>query len=195
MSIAIAGTPNGYLTGHFLVAMPGMADKRFERTVIYLCAHNADGAMGLVINRLFGSITFPELMSQLEVSGASMPDDKPVHYGGPVEVARGFVLHTADYQRDGTMMVDRDVALTATFDVLRAIANGDGPRKALLALGYAGWGPGQLDQEMQQPNGWLAVPADEALIWDANIDGKWTQAIAKLGVDLSMLHGDVVGRA
>ncbi len=195
MSISVAGTSNGYLTGHFLVAMPGMADKRFERAVVYICAHNADGAMGLVINRPFGGITFTELMSQLEVSGNQMPVDKLVHYGGPVEQARGFVLHTGDYQRDGTMVVDRDVALTATFDVLRAIANGQGPRKALLALGYSGWGPGQLDQELQQPNGWLAVQADEALIWNPDIDSKWDQAMAKIGVNVPMLHGEVVGRA
>ncbi len=195
MTVSIAGSPNGYLTGHFLVAMPGMADKRFERSVIYVCAHNAEGAMGLVVNKLFGSITFTELMSQLEVSGEHLPTDKPVHYGGPVEGARGFVLHTADYQREGTMTVTDEVALTATFDVLRAIADGRGPRKALLALGYAGWSAGQLDAEMQQPNGWLAVPADERLIWDTDLDAKWDRAIAKIGINPAMLHGEVVGRA
>lgn len=184
-----ARVANGYLTGQFLIAMPGMSDPRFEKTVIYLCAHNAEGAMGLVVNRLFGSVNFSDLMSQLEVTGEHMPADKPVHYGGPVEPGRGFVLHSADYQHEGTMLVDGGVALTATFDVLRAIAAGAGPAHALMALGYAGWSAGQLDDELQA-NGWLTVAADNDLLWDGNLETKWDRAMAKIGIDPRMLTSD-----
>ncbi|WP_445680584.1 YqgE/AlgH family protein [Radicibacter daui] len=180
---------NGYLTGQCLIAMPGMSDPRFEKTVIYMCAHNAEGAMGLVVNRLFGSVNFSDLMSQLDVTGEHMPSDKPVHYGGPVEPGRGFVLHSADYQHEGTMLVDGGVALTATFDVLRAIAAGAGPARAMMALGYAGWSAGQLDDELQA-NGWLTVAADADLLWDENLESKWERAMAKIGIDPRMLTSD-----
>ncbi|CAK0778902.1 putative transcriptional regulator [uncultured Gammaproteobacteria bacterium] len=180
-----------YLTGQLLIAMPGMTDPRFQRTVIYICAHSAEGAMGLVINRLFGSITFRDLLEQLDIheyrpAVAAMK----VHYGGPVESGRGFVLHSTDFQREGTMRVDNEVALTATIDILRAVAEGRGPRHSLLGLGYAGWGPGQLDAELQA-NGWLNAPADEQLIFDVDIDAKWERSIAKLGVNVSMLSSEV----
>lgn len=180
---------NGYLTGQCLIAMPGMSDPRFEKTVIYMCAHNAEGAMGLVVNRLFGSVNFSDLMSQLDVTGEHMPSDKPVHYGGPVEPGRGFVLHSADYQHEGTMLVDGGVALTATFDVLRAMAAGAGPARAMMALGYAGWSAGQLDDELQA-NGWLTVAADADLLWDENLESKWERAMAKIGIDPRMLTSD-----
>ena len=178
-----------YLTGQLLIAMPGMPDTRFQRTVVYVCAHNAEGAMGLVINRLFGSITFATLLEQLEIHPTKLNDDLRVHYGGPVESGRGLVLHSTDFVREGTMMVDDEVALTATIDILRAIADGRGPKHSLLALGYAGWGPGQLDAEMQA-NGWLTVDSDEALMFDADLDTKWERAIAKIGVRLPMLSGE-----
>ena len=178
-----------YLTGQLLMAMPGMPDPRFQRTVIYMCAHNAEGAMGLVINRLFGVITFSELLEQLEIQPTRSVADLRVHYGGPVESGRGLVLHSADFIREGTMMVDDDVALTATVDILRAIADGRGPRHSLLALGYAGWGPGQLDAELQA-NGWLTAESDEALMFDRDLETKWERSIAKLGVRLSMLSGE-----
>jgi putative transcriptional regulator len=178
-----------YLTGQLLMAMPGMPDPRFQRTVIYMCAHNAEGAMGLVINRLFGVITFSELLEQLEIRPTRSVADLRVHYGGPVESGRGLVLHSADFIREGTMMVDDDVALTATVDILRAIADGRGPRHSLLALGYAGWGPGQLDAELQA-NGWLTAESDEALMFDRDLETKWERSIAKLGVRLSMLSGE-----
>ena len=177
-----------YLTGQLLMAMPGMPDPRFQRTVIYMCAHNAEGAMGLVINRLFGAITFGDLLEQLEIRPTRSVADLRVHYGGPVESGRGLVLHTTDFIRDGTLKVDDDVALTATVDILRAIADGRGPRLSLLALGYAGWGPGQLDAEMQA-NGWLTAESDEALMFDRDLETKWERSIAKLGVRLSMLSG------
>jgi len=177
-----------YLTGQLLIAMPGMPDPRFQRAVIYMCAHNAEGAMGLVINRLFGSIGFGDLLEQLEIRPSRSVSDLRVHYGGPVESGRGLVLHSADFIREGTMLVDDDVALTATVDILRAIADGRGPRCSLLALGYAGWGPGQLDAEMQA-NGWLTAESDEHLMFDRDLDTKWERSIAKLGVSLSMLSG------
>ncbi|UKJ72352.1 YqgE/AlgH family protein [Azospirillum brasilense] len=178
-----------YLTGQLLIAMPGMTDPRFQRTVIYMCAHNDDGAMGLVVNRLFGSVTFEDLLEQLEIEIQEPIANMPVHYGGPVESGRGFVLHSTDYVRDGTLVVDDEVALTATIDILRAISEDRGPRRNLLLLGYAGWGPGQLDAEIQA-NGWLNVPCDESLLFDPELDTKWERSIAKLGVSLSMLSAE-----
>lgn len=182
-------TQDSYLTGQMLIAMPNMRDPRFARTVIYMCAHNADGAMGLVVNRLIGSITFPDLLEQLGIDNSSVSDEIRVHFGGPVESGRGFVLHSAEYEREGTLHVSRQVGLTATIDILRDMASGSGPQHSLLALGYAGWGPGQLDSEIQA-NGWLHVEADDRLVFGADLDGKWEQAISKLGFDLSMLSGD-----
>ncbi len=178
-----------YLTGQLLIAMPGMRDSRFARTVIYLCAHNRDGAMGLVVNRLVGAITFPDLLNQLGIETGTITEEIRVHFGGPVESGRGFVLHTGEYSQEGTLRVDDHIGLTATIDILRDMAVGSGPRRRLLALGYAGWGPGQLDSEIQA-NGWLHVAADEKLVFDSDLDSKWERAIAKLGVDLSMLSGD-----
>ena len=178
-----------YLTGQLLVAMPGMPDPRFQRAVVYMCAHNAEGAMGLVINRLFNAITFSDLLEQLEIRPSGMVGDMRVHYGGPVESGRGLVLHSTDFVREGTMLVDDDVALTATVDILRAIADGRGPRHRLLALGYAGWGPGQLDAELHA-NGWLTASSDERLMFDRDLDTKWERSIAKLGISLSMLSGE-----
>ncbi len=178
-----------YLTGQLLIAMPGMMDPRFQRTVIYMCAHNEDGAMGLVVNRLFGSITFEDLLEQLDMDVKQPITNMPVHYGGPVESGRGFVLHSTDYVREGTLVVDDEVALTATIDILRAISEDRGPRRNILLLGYAGWGPGQLDAEIQA-NGWLNVPCDEALLFDPDLETKWERSIAKLGVSLSMLSGE-----
>ncbi len=178
-----------YLTGQLLIAMPGMMDPRFQRTVIYMCAHNEDGAMGLVVNKLFGSITFNDLLDQLGLEDTKPTANLPVHYGGPVESGRGFVLHSTDYVREGTLVVDDEVALTATIDVLRAIAENRGPKRSFLLLGYAGWGPGQLDAEFQA-NGWLNVPCDEDLLFDPDLEAKWERAIGKLGVSVSMLSGE-----
>ncbi len=180
---------NGYLTGQLLVAMPQMRDVRFARTVIYICAHNADGAMGLVINRLVGSITFPALLAQLGIDSTGLGEEIRVHFGGPVESGRGFVLHSSDYVHSGTMLVDDDVGLTASIDILKDIADGQGPRRSLLALGYAGWGPGQLDAEIQA-NGWLSVPSDEQLIFGDDLDSKWERAISKIGINLNQLSGE-----
>jgi putative transcriptional regulator len=178
------------LSGQLLVAMPQMADPRFARTVVYLCAHSAEGAMGLVVNRLIDSLSFGSLLAQLGVETEGAPADMPVHFGGPVESSRGFVLHTSDYQQDSTLVIDDDIALTATVDVLRAIARGTGPRRRVLALGYAGWAPGQLDAEIQA-NGWLLVPPDLDLVFGLDNGSKWQQAIAKIGIDLSLLSSEV----
>lgn len=176
-----------FLTGQFLIAMPGMLDPRFQRSVVYICAHNEDGAMGLVINKLFGTITFRDLVEQLELPPPTDAVGRtPIHYGGPVESGRGFVLHTTDYVRDGTLVVDETIALTATIDILRALGEERGPERSLLLLGYAGWGPGQLDSEIQA-NGWLTAPCDTNILFDDDLDGKWERAIGLLGVSLSML--------
>lgn len=197
---ALAGVSMGraqefesYLAGQLLIAMPGMRDPRFARTVVYMCAHSAEGAMGLVINRVLESLTFTDLLEQLGIEGTAVQPSSAVHFGGPVETGRGFVLHSPDYRQDGTLSVADDVSLTATVDILRAIAAGEGPRRHLLALGYAGWGPGQLDGEIRA-NGWLHVAADEELVFDAGLDSKWDRAIAKIGIDPRMLS-DVAGHA
>ena len=183
------GTQGDYLTGQLLIAMPNMPDMRFARTVIFICAHSEDGAMGLVINRLVGSVTFPDLLEQLEINSDDVSQEIRVHFGGPVESGRGFVLHSGDYRHESTLQVAGEMALTATVDILQDIAHGRGPRRSLLALGYAGWGPGQLDSEIQA-NGWLHATADEELVFGEDIDSKWERAIAKLGVEVSLLSGD-----
>jgi putative transcriptional regulator len=177
------------MTGQLLVAMPQMRDARFTRSVIYICAHTGDGAMGLVVNRLIDSLSFQSLLAQLGVEAKGVPADLAVHFGGPVESSRGFVLHTSDYHQDSTLVIDDEIALTATVDVLRAIASGTGPRRCVLALGYAGWAPGQLDAEIQA-NGWLLVPPDLDLVFGLNNDTKWERAIAKIGIDLSLLSSE-----
>src|SRR6476661_3298514 len=188
---------SGYLDGQFLLAMPGMADTRFTRSVVYICAHSSDGAMGIIINQPARKITFSDLLLQLdlvepdELIRLPTPAEKlPVLKGGPVETGRGFVLHTADFFIDNsTLSIDESVSLTATVDILRAIAKGDGPRKAMLALGYAGWSPGQLEEEIQQ-NGWLNVPADPGLLFDGDLEGKYGRALRMLGIDPAMLSGE-----
>ena len=190
--MAKARTPiadDGYLTGNLLVAMPQMADLRFARSVIYICAHTADGAMGLVINREIESITFPGLLKQLGIEVPGANDQIRVMFGGPVEAGRGFVLHSPEYVQDSTMLIGGDVGVTATMEILKDMAKGAGPERSLLALGYAGWGPGQLDDEIQA-NGWLHVPADPNLIFAENVGSKWDNALALLGIDAALLSGD-----
>ena len=186
-----AQTSTGYLTGQFLIAMPQMQDPRFARAVVYLCSHSASGAMGIIVNRLFDGLSFAQLLRQLEMP---MPDFCPhisVHFGGPVEPGRGFVLHSLDYAQSTTTQVTDDVGLTATVDILQAMAQNNGPRHAMLALGYAGWSAGQLDEEIKE-NAWLTVPADADLLFGSRMDVKWSQAIHKLGVgvDVSTLSAE-----
>ncbi|MFT5182738.1 MAG: putative transcriptional regulator [Alphaproteobacteria bacterium] len=186
-------TESAYLEGQLLIAMPAMTDPRFERSVIYVCAHNAEGAMGLVVNKLFDQIDFDELLTQLEITPPDTSPQLSIHFGGPVESQRGFVLHTAEYVGKGTVVVDDQVALTATLDILKEVANGSGPKNTLLALGYAGWGPGQLEDEFGE-NAWLHAPFDEALVFDGDVDTKWQRALNSIGVNLSTLSG-TAGRA
>ena len=178
---------SGYLDRQLLIAMPTMGDPRFARTVIYMCSHNAEGAMGLVINKPYPGLTFPNLLTQLGIE-PTIDNDIVVRLGGPVETGRGFVLHSTDYMRQGNVPLDESmgIGLTATLDVLRAIATGNGPQRSLFALGYAGWGPGQLDTEIQE-NAWLAAPADTDLVFDSDLDALWDRAVKKIGVDVSKL--------
>ena len=179
---ARAPADDRFFTGQLLIAMPAMADPRFAQSVIYLCAHTEEGAMGLVLNRPLAKPSFDELLRQLEI--APVPPARRIRLcaGGPVDNARGFVLHTADWTGEGSLRVNERLALTASLDVLAAIAGGGGPRQGLLALGYAGWGPGQLDAEIQQ-NAWLTVAADEHVVFDARTDSKWREALASLHID------------
>ncbi|OHC76108.1 MAG: hypothetical protein A3G18_05665 [Rhodospirillales bacterium RIFCSPLOWO2_12_FULL_58_28] len=176
------------LTGQLLIAMPGMMDPRFAETIICVCAHGAEGAMGLVINRSLNAMTFPDLLGQLGIEAVGSYEQIIIHSGGPVESGRGFVLHSPDYSRETTLHVNEEVALTATVDILRDIAGGAGPRRSLLALGYSGWGPGQLESEIKA-NGWLHVAPDDDLIFGPDLDNKWRRAMAKIGIDPRMLSG------
>lgn len=191
--MASAQEHDEYLVGQLLVAMPAMQDPRFAKSVIYMCAHSAEGAMGLVVNRTFEALTFPDLLEQLEIETTPLTDRINVHFGGPVETGRGFVLHSPDYLQDGSLVVNTGFALTATIDILKDIAAGTGPHRCMLALGYAGWGPGQLDSEIRA-NGWLSVAADDDLVFGDTHDTKWDRAMAKIGIDPRMLS-DSAGHA
>ena len=185
---------DGYLDGQMLVAMPTMGDDRFQRAVIYVCAHSAEGAMGIVLNRPASDVSFSDLLVQLDIipetDAIRLPrraERMRVLMGGPVETSRGFVLHTPDFFIDeSTLPIDDGICLTATIDILRAIARGKGPESAVLALGYAGWSPGQLESEIQA-NGWLNCPADEDLIFGPAMEVKYDLALRKIGIDLGML--------
>src|SRR3954449_4088000 len=187
----------GYLDGQMLIAMPSMGDDRFARSLIYVFAHSSEGAMGIVVNQPAQNINFPDLLVQLEVIPAADVIQLPpragavrVLKGGPVETGHGFVLHSADFFiENSTLPIDEGICLTATLDILKAIARGNGPASALLALGYAGWAPGQLENEIQE-NGWLHCTADPELIFGPDIDGKYAQALKKIGIDLGMLSSE-----
>ncbi|QFU15793.1 YqgE/AlgH family protein [Microvirga thermotolerans] len=183
-----------YLDGQLLVAMPGMMDERFARSVIYVCAHSGDGAMGIVLNRPATNVNLPDLLVQLdiipELERILLPKKvgrMQVLMGGPVETSRGFVLHSSDYHlAQSTLLIDDSICLTATVDILRAIAKGEGPENAILALGYAGWEAGQLETEIQA-NGWLNCPADAELIFNASAELRYEMALRRIGVDPAML--------
>lgn len=182
------------LTGKLLIAMPGMDDPRFEQSVIYICQHSDEGALGLVVNKPALELKFPDLLRQMGLSAPEGMRDIRVHFGGPVEMGRGFVLHSADYESGGgRLRVDDKTAMTATINVLEDIAEGRGPRQSMLALGYCGWGPGQLEGEFAR-NGWLTCdPRDDILFGRAN-EFKWTAALKIMGIDPLMLSS-VQGRA
>jgi putative transcriptional regulator len=174
------------LTGQILVAMPSLTDPNFVQSVILVCAHSADGAMGIILNRALDKPSFEGLLQQLDISPIPPQREIRLCAGGPVENVRGFVLHTVDWVVENTLRVGGDLGLTTSLDVLKAIAEGHGPRECLLALGYAGWGPGQLDAEFSN-NSWLLVPADEALVFDADNDTRWRRAMQKLHIDPLLL--------
>ncbi len=188
-------TPNGLeLTGKILIAMPGMGDPQFAHSVVYLCAHSNDGAMGLIVNKTMGKMKFAALLDQLSIQQAIHSRKMPLYFGGPVEGGRGFVLHSSEYTSQiSTLRVDDDFAMTATLDVIEEMAEGAGPDKALLALGYSGWGPGQLEEEIGQ-NGWLICDAGLELVFDLQDDKKWEAALNSLGIDALTLSASS-GRA
>ena len=179
-----------FLEGQLLIAMPGMTDRRFERSVVFICAHSSEGAMGLIINKPARVLNFAELLSQLDIEVEVEDTARPVLFGGPVEHGRGFVLHSNDYQSEGaTMDVEGGFGMTATLDVLRDLAGGGGPKAALLALGYAGWGPGQLEAEFRA-NGWLAAPSDAGLVFETPAEDIWERAMQRIGIDPRLLSAD-----
>jgi putative transcriptional regulator len=187
----------GYLDGQMLIAMPSMGDNRFSRSVIYICAHSSDGAMGIIVNQPAANISFADLLVKLDVIPASDIIQLPssaggvkVLKGGPVETERGFVLHSSDFFiENSTLPIDDGICLTATLDILKAIANGAGPANAVLALGYAGWAPGQLENEIHQ-NGWLHCAADPELVFGKDNEAKYNKALKKIGIDIGMLSGE-----
>ena len=182
-----------YLSGKLLIAMPGMRDPRFASSLVYLCAHSPEGAMGLIVNKRAESLTLTDLFGKIGIPVGDVLGRRPVHYGGPVEMGRGFVLHSADYHAsDATMRVDDSTSMTATLDVLQAMAAEEGPSQAIVTLGYAGWAPGQLETELQS-NGWLTADPDPELLFTADVDRKWNRALEKIGIDPAFLT--VGGRA
>jgi len=195
-------TVEGFLQGQLLIAMPGIGDPRFDRSVIYVCSHSEQGAMGIIVNKPAHGLTFAELLTQvgialeekyLEHAGlqhAGLGGDKPILLGGPVEPGRGFVLHSRDYaSSDSSLPVSDGIAMTATVDILRAMARGTGPERSLVALGYAGWAPGQLEAEIQE-NGWLTCKAEEHVLFSDSLELKYERALAELGIDLSLLSAE-----
>ncbi len=178
------------LEGRLLVAMPGMGDPRFERSVIFMCAHSPEGAMGLIINKPAPDLDFNDLLDQLDITKS--PDGRPVevHIGGPVEHGRGFVLHSTDYRlEDNTMVVSDQFGMTATLEILQDLAKGDGPVDSLLVLGYAGWGPGQLESEFRD-HGWVACDASNDIVFNVHDEDKWGAAVSSIGVDPMLLSGE-----
>lgn len=173
----------GSLTGWLLVAAPSMPDPRFKETVIFMLRHGEDGAMGLVVNRAVGRGPIAEVLEKVGLDGEGVEGDISIHYGGPVKPGTGFVLHSSDYAVDGTIPVTDSVSVTVDPEVLRAIGVGAGPKRSLFAVGYAGWGPGQLDDEIRRKD-WFTVPPDDRIVFDGDTQSKWDRAIARRGVDL-----------
>lgn len=182
---------NGFLTGKLLIAMPGMADMRFEKSVIFVCSHSSEGALGLIVNKPLEGLPFRDLMTQMDIPVTEMTPRIPVMFGGPVETDRGYVLHSNEPSNSpAALAVTSEIALTPTIDILRAIARGTGPEKFLFALGYAGWGAGQIEDELAG-NGWIHCDADAELVFREDASSKWPLALAKLGANLSGLSSDI----
>ncbi|MEM9524108.1 MAG: YqgE/AlgH family protein [Pseudomonadota bacterium] len=178
------------LSGNLLIAMPGMEDPRFAQSVVFMCAHSKNGAMGLIVNKPSPDLSVKDLLAHLNIPPSEDASRICVHFGGPVEHGRGFVLHSSDYSSDdSTLQVDHHFGMTATLDILKDIARGHGPSSSLLAMGYAGWGPGQLEGELQN-NGWLTCEAAPEIVFSADNGGKWEKALAALGIDPLMLSAE-----
>lgn len=175
-----------FLTGQFLLAMPGMGDPRFERAVIAMCVHDEEGALGIGLGRIMPRITFHDLLKQLDIGTGTAPD-VAIHVGGPVEPQRGFIIHSDDWRGEGSVHVAGKWVLTATLDILRAIAEGRGPTRWVAALGYAGWGAGQLEQELCS-NGWFATPGSETLLYECDVSSRWASAFGSAGIDTRLLN-------
>jgi putative transcriptional regulator len=177
----LSGDGDSPLRDNLLVAMPTLRGDTFAKSVIYLCTHTPAGAMGIVINQVAPEVKFKDLLAQLHLPHDEIRVDPIIHFGGPVESGRGFVLHSTDFIREDTIRISPRVGITGTVDILRAISEGHGPSKSIFALGYAGWGPGQLDAEIQA-NSWLTVPADDDLLFSGGLSAKWEKALLKIGV-------------
>ncbi len=177
-----------FLSGQFLLAMPGIGDPRFEKAVIAMCVHDEDGALGIGLGRIVPRITFHDLLRQLDIGPGSAPD-VPIHLGGPVEPQRGFIIHSLDWGGEGSVQVSNRWALSATLDILRAISEGRGPSRWVAALGYAGWGAGQLEQEMCS-NGWFATQGSDELLYDSDVSSRWANAFKSAGIDPRLLTSD-----
>ena len=175
-----SSSPVATLVGRFLVAAPSMPDERFQKSVVFVCKHDDDGALGIIVNNKVDDLPLGQVYKQLGIDGPKATALQPVLFGGPVETARGLVLHSADYKREETMLIEGGLALTASLEILKDMAGGSGPRQAWLALGHSGWSPGQLDREMQD-NAWLVVDADAALVFDPDLEAKWQRALDRLG--------------
>ena len=179
-----SSSPSASLVGRFLVAAPSMPDERFQKSVVFICKHDDDGALGIIVNNKVDDLPLGQVYKQLGIEVPPSAAEKPVLFGGPVETSRGLVLHSADYKREETLLIEGGMALTASLEILKDMAGGAGPKQAWLALGHSGWAPGQLDREMQD-NAWLVVDADPTLVFDADFGAKWQRALEKLGGSLS----------
>ena len=175
-----ANLPFANLVGRFLVAAPSMPDERFQKSVVFICKHDDEGALGIIVNNKVDDLPLGQVYKQLGIEVPAVTAETAVLFGGPVETSRGLVLHSADYKRDETLMIEGGMALTASLEILKDMAGGSGPKQAWLALGHSGWSPGQLDREMQD-NAWLVVDADSALVFDPDFEAKWLRALDRLG--------------
>lgn len=178
------------LSGQLLIAMPSIKDHNFEQSVIYICWHDKNGAMGIIINKVIESLYLSDILSQINISYKQQNNNLPVYFGGPVEIGKGFVLHTTDYTDNNSIKINNNIALTANIDILKNITSSNTPKKKLLALGYTGWSAGQLENELKT-NSWLQVEADDNLIFDTNSDNRWEKTINKLGIKSDMLFHEI----
>tara|TARA_S200000501_G_scaffold152764_1_gene143985 strand:- start:6 stop:620 length:615 start_codon:yes stop_codon:yes gene_type:complete len=186
---------NLFLAGKLIIAMPTMSDPRFKRSVVCICAHNEDGAIGIIINKIIESLSFSKIIKQLKLKKNMTKNDYKDHiyFGGPVETERGFILHSSDYSSENSTSINSEISMTASTEILQALIDGNGPNKSIVALGYAGWGPGQLDTEIQS-NAWLSVESDLELVFSAKTAEKWDMALEKIGVNPALLSTEA-GRA